>query len=63
MRSLDELRVGAGESVALAPGGLHLMLMRPKRTLRAGDAAEVEFVLKDGSRQRVSFEVKADAPR
>lgn len=62
MRSLDELRVGAGQSAALAPGGLHLMLMRPAAALRAGDTAPIEFVLKDGSRHRVDFEVRADAP-
>lgn len=63
MRSIEALSVAAGESVALAPGGLHLMLMRPTASLDAGDRVQVEFVLKDGSRQRVDFEVRSDAPR
>lgn len=62
MRGLDTLRVGAGQTVVLAPGGRHLMLMRPHPPLRPGERVEVEFVLDGGARQRVSFEVRADPP-
>ena len=42
---------------------MHLMLFRPVRELVAGDTAELEFVLRDGSRRRATFLVRAaDSP-
>lgn len=41
MRHVDELDLPAGESRALSPGGLHLMLFRPARPLRSGDTSEL----------------------
>lgn len=46
MRRLDQLVVPAGETVELAPRGLHLMLIGPKETLGAGD--RIEIILRDG---------------
>jgi copper(I)-binding protein len=43
MRMLDHLEVPAHGRVMLAPGGLHLMLMDPRRTFQAGDTTTLEF--------------------
>jgi copper(I)-binding protein len=49
MRRLQELRVPAGGTVTLQPGGRHLMLFRPQRPLQAGDTVVVTLELVDGS--------------
>ncbi len=43
MRKLDHLDLPAGESVELAPGGLHLMLFGPKREFAADDKIVLEI--------------------
>ncbi|MBP3984964.1 copper chaperone PCu(A)C [Pseudoxanthomonas helianthi] len=48
MRELAELPVAAKSGATLAPGGLHLMLMRPSAPLKEGDRIAVTFKLKDG---------------
>ncbi len=58
MRPLERVELPAGKTVALAPGGLHLMLFEPKRPLRAGDRVTLEFVLEDRTRHSVEFEVR-----
>lgn len=58
MRAVDSLPVAAGETVELAPGGKHLMLMRPQRKLRDGDTVVISFRLADGGELRGTFEVK-----
>jgi len=55
MRAVPELEVAAHDTVRFAPGGLHLMLMRPTRPLAAGDTIEVEFTLSDGRTMRARF--------
>jgi periplasmic copper chaperone A len=41
-----------------APGGYHLMLMNPKRTLRAGDPVVINLEFRGGLVLRVAFEVR-----
>lgn len=62
MRALPELSIAPGASVDLAPGGTHLMLMRPTRALGVGERVQIDFVLRDGGRQTATFEVRDDAP-
>lgn len=62
MRPLRLLPIEPETLVKLEPGGLHLMLMQPSRELAAGDRVELTFVLGDGRRQVVLFDVLADAP-
>lgn len=63
MRELNRLALAPGETVRLAPGGKHLMLMQPRRELAIADAVEVTFLLADGTRVETSFAVHApDAP-
>ncbi len=57
MKRLPELTVPAGGKVELAPGGLHLMLIKPGRPLRAGDQARVVLELDDGSHLELTLPV------
>ena len=58
MRATPALRLAPGGSATLAPGGFHLMLMRPVRPLHAGDRVSIEFTLEDGRRFSVPFEAR-----
>jgi copper(I)-binding protein len=57
MREQKSLAVPAGGSVTLEPGGIHLMLIRPK-TLSAGDRVAITFELADGATLTVEAEVR-----
>jgi copper(I)-binding protein len=46
------------ESVRFAAGGLHLMLMQPKRPLHPGDRVVVSLRFSDGQTLDVPFEVR-----
>ena len=59
MRPLRQLQLEPGQVAVLEPGGLHLMLMSPKAPLKPGDRATLEFVLSDGTRRSVDFDVRA----
>jgi copper(I)-binding protein len=62
MRRLDEgLRVPAGEQLALAPGGLHLMLMDLRAPLTEGDAVAMTFRFADGEVVELNVPVRRDA--
>lgn len=61
MRPL-QLSLAPGESIALAPGGAHLMLMQPTAPLAAGARVTLEFCFEDGRVQPVEFVVRAAAP-
>lgn len=58
MRPVPQLSIAPGAMVELAPGGTHLMLSRPAREWHAGDRAELVFVLADGERRSVEFELR-----
>ena len=60
MRELHRLRIAPGETVALAPGGLHLMLSQPRGDLAAvGGKVRIVFLLTDGTRVETYFDVLA----
>jgi copper(I)-binding protein len=61
MRPL-RLKLAPDERTELAPGGTHLMLMRPTAPLAAGARVTIEFCFGDGTVQPVEFEVRADRP-
>jgi copper(I)-binding protein len=48
MREVPTLRVEAGASVELAPGGYHLMLMKPAAALAPGQSVTVRMTAADG---------------
>ncbi|OAB58107.1 hypothetical protein AY599_07255 [Leptolyngbya valderiana BDU 20041] len=58
MRKLDSLEIPAGETVALRPGGLHLMLMQPQGRFELGDHFELELIDSAGKRWPVTLEVR-----
>ncbi len=45
-------------SLLFAPGGYHLMLLHPKRTLRAGDRVEITLEFRGGLVLPVAYEVR-----
>ncbi len=58
MLEQETLSVPANGSLALAPGGFHLMLMQPAKQLKASDRVNITLVLDNGEEKRVEFEVK-----
>jgi copper(I)-binding protein len=45
-------------SLLFAPGGYHLMLLNPKRPLRAGDRVDITLEFRGGLVLRVAYEVR-----
>ena len=62
MRASGSLVVAPKAALDLAPGGSHLMLMRPARALPEGATARIGLVLADGRRVIADFAVRRDAP-
>lgn len=59
MRHVEFLEVAAQGRATLAPGGFHLMLMRPTGVIALGDAIELQLELADGRMLSGSFQVRA----
>ena len=60
MRALKSVVLPKGQTVALEPGGFHLMLFNLKKPIVAGDMIPMTLVVEsDGKKQ--SIEVKAEA--
>ena len=59
MRELHRLTIAPGATVALEPGGKHLMLMQPRQEIAVGEHVEVMFLLSDGARVETRFDVVA----
>jgi len=62
MREVPRLVLPVNGKVALAPGGLHLMLMQPKQVLAEGASVAVTFTLEDGSTLPATLQVRKVAP-
>jgi periplasmic copper chaperone A len=58
MRRVDRVRIPAGGSVRLAPGGYHLMLMKARHPIAPGDVVTIELKFDDDRSLRVSLPVK-----
>ena len=58
MDPVPSLKIEAGSSVQLAPGGLHLMMMNPQQPTQPGDIIEIFILLDDGSEQALDMPVK-----
>jgi copper(I)-binding protein len=58
MVQLDAIELPAGQTVALKPGGKHLMLVEPLRPINIGDPIEIIINFADGSVQRTRLEVQ-----
>jgi len=58
MRKLERLALPAGETVRLAPGGLHIMLIRLHGPLAEGDAVPLTLVFETAGEIEVSAAVQ-----
>jgi copper(I)-binding protein len=58
MGHASQIELTPNASFIFTPGGYHLMLMSPKRTLRAGDRVDINLEFRSGLRLLVSFEVR-----
>lgn len=58
MRRLEELRIPAGQTVVLEPGGLHIMLIEPLGEYPAGELIDIELITGDGERIGLQSEVR-----
>lgn len=62
MQSRARLPVGSGESLVFAPGGLHVMLMRPTRGLREGDSIVLTLTFSNQRSLRVDTVIRGTPP-
>jgi len=62
MRKVDRIPLPAGETVRLAPGGLHLMLIGLKRQLAPGDMVDLTLIFEDGGRRTLTAPVEQTLP-
>ena len=53
------ITIPAGGMLSFEPNGYHLMMMKPKQALKAGDKVGVTLLFKNGDNQEVSHEVRA----
>ncbi len=58
MRQVESLEIPAGGQVALEPGGLHLMLMRPVSDVAEGERIAIRLRFDDGSEHEAGFVVR-----
>ncbi|MEQ8663068.1 MAG: copper chaperone PCu(A)C [Gammaproteobacteria bacterium] len=62
MRHVDTLTIAPGERMQARPGGLHVMLVRPRVTLAADALVEVDFLCATGAPLATWLVVRRDAP-
>jgi hypothetical protein len=63
MRAVEAIPVPAGETVALRPGGLHLMLVGLSRPLREGETVPVTLRFERAGEVRVELSVQPAGTR
>ena len=64
MEPVKRIEVAVGGKVRFSPGGLHLMLMRPKQPVPEGGSVSVALLFENGDRLPFTATVKRDeAPR
>lgn len=57
MRRVDDIPVAAGKTVALKPGGLHVMLMELKQPLKEGETIDLTLVFEKAGEVAVKVPV------
>lgn len=60
MRPVSSLTLPAGKTVALTPGGYHVMLMDLKQQMKAGEVVPLSLVVENAAGKRDTIEVKAE---
>lgn len=63
MEPAGEITIGAGETVALEPGGLHAMLMGLQAPMSKGDSFPLTLLFADGGKVEVEVPVLGVAAR
>ncbi len=58
MRPVKRIPIPAHGETALKPGGYHVMLIKLKKPLKAGDTVHLTLRFQDGSTKRISAPVK-----
>ena len=59
MRAITRLELRAGQTVALKPGGYHVMLMALQRPLKDGESVPITLAFESRDGRRQSVEVQA----
>ena len=52
------IEIPAGGSVTFKPNDFHVMLMKPKHALKAGDKVDIMLKFKNGENMKVTYEVR-----
>ncbi|MEC7764129.1 MAG: copper chaperone PCu(A)C [Pseudomonadota bacterium] len=63
MSHMEEVEIAAGEAVALAPGGLHVMLMELQRPMVEGESFTLSVIFADGTEASVEVPILGIAAR
>jgi len=58
MEHAPQIELLPNASLLFAPGGYHLMLLNPKRVLRAGDRVDITLEFRGGLALPVAYEVR-----
>ncbi len=53
------IEIPAGGSVTFKPNDFHVMLMKPKHALKAGEKVAITLKFKNGEKMKVNYEVRA----
>lgn len=61
MRQLDGLDLPAGTTVALKPGGYHIMFFDVKNQIKEGDVVPLKLVFEDKNKKRETLDLKVPA--
>lgn len=61
MQPVEQLELAAGEQIAFAPQGYHLMLMQRARPLAVGEEVEITLLFEDARRLTVTFQTVSPA--
>ena len=59
MSAVESIDLAAGQTVKLAPGGYHIMLIDLKQPLKAGDSVPVTLAVERADKTRATIETKA----
>jgi copper(I)-binding protein len=59
MRAVPELKLAAGVTVELKPGGYHVMLLGLKAQVREGDTLPLSLTIESANGSRQTIEIKA----
>lgn len=58
MQKIAQVLVPPGKTVTFKPGGLHLMLVKPKSEIKLGQKIPLELSFSDGTKMTIEAEVK-----